>query len=300
MTAASAAPPLASVLYLRMRGWFDEGTARQHERRERLIATAQAAVAGWDPRQRVVLDAPDGLAVVGQVPPALLLEAAQRAAATAEEDRLGIGLHRGAIRAVADPGQQARLQGDGLETASALAGFAGEHAIVASQPFREALAAESPRRAEELRPAGEMVDERLRAHALYVYDPAPAQARAARRQGLALAGLLLLLAAGFGGREARERYEAAHQPAVVVLQVKPAGEVFVDGERKGTAPPLAQVAMPPGPHVIEIRNGHFKPVHMEVQLSPGEQLVVKHAFVAPPRPHRKPAPRNLLERFKFW
>jgi hypothetical protein len=28
--------------------------------------------------------------------------------------------------------------------------------------------------------------------------------------------------------------------------------------------------------------------------------VVKHAFVAPPRPHRKPAPRNLLERFKFW
>ena len=122
MTAASAAPPLASVLYLRMRGWFDEGTARQHERRERLIATAQAAVAGWDPQQRVVLDAPDGLAVVGQVPPAQLLEAAQRAAATADDDRLGIGLHRGAIRAVADPEQQARLQGDGLETASALAG----------------------------------------------------------------------------------------------------------------------------------------------------------------------------------
>lgn len=294
----------ASVLFLRMRGWLDEAAPQREQRRESLLATARRAIEGWAPDDRVVLEAADGLAIVGRVPPAVALAAARRAAGDGSDRKLGIGLHQGPIRTVGTSVQDARVEGDGLDTAAALAGFEGEHPIVASQAFRDSLAAQSARQADDLRPAGELVDERLRAHALFVFDPVPAHARATRRSVLGLGGLALLLAAGFAGRELRERYDAAHQPATIDLEIRPAGEVYVDGERKGTAPPLVKLSLPPGPHTIEVRNGRFKPLRMDVELAPGENLQVSHVFASPPaRPvaprHRKPAP-GLLERFKFW
>lgn len=303
MTAATApGATAANVLFLHLRGWMGEAAPRQEQRRRRLLELAREAIEGWAAPDRVVLEAPDGLAIVGCVPPSVALQAAQRVAGESDGARISIALHQGPVRALG--GEQApRVQGDGIDTAAALAGRAGEHAIVASRDFREALAMHSQREADTLRHAGEIVDERLRAHELFVFDPAPAQARAARRQALALLGLAGLLAAGLAGREARERWEEAHRPAIIQLDIRPSGELFIDGERKGTVPPLVRVSVPPGPHTIEVRNGRFKPVKMDVELSPGEELQVKHVFAATPsRPsaHKRRHEPTLIERLKFW
>lgn len=304
MTAASAPGAIAAnVLFLRMRGWLDEATPRQEQRRDRLLQLARAAIVGWAAPDRVVLEAPGGLAIVGCVPPSVALQAARRVAGEGGDDaQLAIALHQGPVRALGQA-DALRVQGDGIDTAAALADLAGAQGIVASRDFREALALHSPREAEALHPAGEIVDERLRAHELFVFDPAPAHARATRRQVLAILGLIAVLGAGVAGREARERWDEAHRPAVIELDVHPSGELYVDGERKGTVPPLVRVSVPPGPHTIEVRNGRYKPVKMDVELSPGEELQVKHVFAAPPsRPSARPRRREpgWVDRLKFW
>ncbi len=299
-------PVAASVLFLRMHAFGDAEAPERASRRAQLQAALEAALASWDANRRVVLEAPDGLAVVGDVHPAAALAAAQLAAERGAGPSVGIALHHGPVRVVADNQGDTRVLGDGVDTAGALAGFRTEHPVLVSQAFRAALEARAPRLAQDLRPAGEQVDERLRPHALFVFDPAPAKALAQRRRVLALAGLCVLLAAGWSVRVARERYEEAHRPATLVLDIRPSGEVFVDGAAKGSAPPLTRLSLPPGPHTIEVRNGRAKPVHMEVELQPGEEMQVKHVFVSPPvRRARPPAPRReqqpgVLDRFKFW
>jgi hypothetical protein len=169
------------------------------------------------------------------------------------------------------------------------------------------LAQQEPRQAENLRAAGEMVDGRLRPHALFVFDPSTGRSRSLRRNVLAAGGVALVLGAGWAARVVRERREAAaRRPAVVVLNIRPSGEVFVDGERKGVSPPLVQLSLPPGPHAIEVRSGRSQPLRLQLHLQPGEQMQVSHVFPAPPAPRRPPAPRpkpkptNPFERFKFW
>jgi hypothetical protein len=307
MTAESGPLPVpASVLFLRMRGFAEDLPSTQKTRRERLAAAVQALLSAWDNEHRVVLDAPDGLAIVGEVEPSKALAGAKLVAERGADANLGIGLHHGPVRALQD-GAGSRVVGDGIATAAALAGFAATQPIVASQAFREALALRAPRLAEDLEPAGEQVDERLRPHALYVFDPKPARHRAVRRNVVAGAGVLVLLGAGWAGRVLREHYEEARRPAVLLLDVRPFGEVFVDGEPKGSAPPLVRLSLPAGPHSIEVRNGRLKPLRMQVQLRPGEEMQLKHVFVAPPPPPPPPARRakpkeqpGLLDRFKFW
>jgi hypothetical protein len=308
MTSDSGPAPVpASVLFLRLRAADGGAGALQAGWRDLLVPTLQKALAGWDGAHRVVLDAPDGYAIVGDVPPSVALASARLAAQHAPAAALGIGLHHGPVRAVRDTGGT-HVMGDGLETASALAGFAATHPIVSSQSFREALAEAAPRQAEDLRPAGEMVDERLRPHALFVFDPDAARGRTLRRNLLAGGGLLVLLGAGWAGRVARERYEAAaRRPATIQLDIRPFGDVFVDGEHKGAAPPLVKLSLPPGPHSIEVRSGRSQPLRLQVQLQPGEVMQVSHVFTQlppprrpQPRPQPQPSPFERLERFKFW
>jgi hypothetical protein len=306
MTPVSEPSPVpACVLFLRMRGLQACDAQELAQRREQLAAAMQAALKSWNREQRVVLEAADGLALVGNVAPLQALEAARLAVPHAIEGALGIGLHHGPVRAVADAAGGPRVLGDGLETAGALAGFAATHPVVASQSFRDALAAQAPRAAEDLHAAGEGMDERLRPHALYVDDPRPAHRRALLRNLLGTLGVLLLLSAGYAGRAYREEYEAARRVAVLVLDIRPGGEIFIDGERKGSAPPLARITLPPGPHVVEVRNPRFRPLRVELQLRPGEEMQLKHVFVPAPARRPRPAPPparepGLFERFKFW
>ena len=280
----------ASVLSLRMRGFGDDA-AKQAARRQQLLATAKKALAAWDQGRRVVLEAPDGLAFVGDVPPSVALDAAGIAARYAGAGALGIGLHHGRIEVVQDGGS-ARLRGEGLEMASALAACSDARAIVTSQSFREALAASAPRDAVDLRAAGEIVDEQLRKHPIFVFDAEAARERTARRRLLAAGGLVGLLGAGLGVRTVREYYEAARRPGIVHLDIKPSGEIFVDGQSMGSTPPVLDLKLPPGPHSIEVRSGRFPPLRLEVQLQPGEEMQLRHVFAAPQAPARRARPKD--------
>ena len=290
-----AGPLAACILVLRLRA---PGTGE-----EALRALAGAAGAAWDGRRRAVLQTRDALAIVGRVAPSVALHAARRAAAHPRAGAVAIALHHGPLRVL--EGQ--RVAGEGLASATLLAGLAGTRTIV-SEAFRQALAAEAPRLAGELDaasdlsvPAGE---------ALYRDDAARARRRGERRTLLAAGGIVALLGVGWAGRLVRERYEAAHRPALVLLDIQPSGEVFVDGVARGTSPPLTQLEVPPGAHTIEVRGARAKPLVVQVQLQPGEQLSLRHVFQAPPRrpaapPRSRPAPAlppepGPFERFKFW
>lgn len=282
-------PVVASVLFLRRRGSAEEA-AQQPAWHQQLLATAHQALAGWDPACRVVLESPDGLAFVGNVPPSVALQAAASAARDGVHGLLGVGLHQGPVQVVQD-GDGVHVTGEALETAAALAAFGATHAVVVSQPFRDALAGRSPKEVQDLRPAGDMVDDQLRKHPIFVFDTDAARARSVRRNVLLAGGLVLLLGAGGAVRIARERRKAAQRPAVIHLDVKPSGAIYIDGLLKGTTPPMLNMQVPPGAHAIEVRSGRFPTLRLDVRLDPGEQMQLKHEFAAPPPP--PPPPRRI-------
>jgi len=256
---SASAPVAASILFL---AW-EQGDALSLD--AILVARVQAALRGWDAARRMVLQAPGGLVVAGTVPPKVAMAAARRLAADRELPALRTGLHVGELRITKDRAVQARVGGEALQAAAVAAQAAGADRIATTPAFRDALAGHD---------------------------------RGSRRSLLAAAGIAALLLAGVATREAREQY-AASRPAVIVLDVRPWGEVFVDGEAKGRTPPLVRLNVPPGPRVIELRNGRFKPVRMEMQLQPGEELELRHVFTAPV-PQRAPREKGLMDRLKFW
>lgn len=67
-------------------------------------------------------------------------------------------------------------------------------------------------------------------------------------------------------------------PATVELAVAPWGEVHVDGELKGIAPPLAELTLTSGHHEVEIRNAGFPSLVLNLDLAPGESRKLKHKF----------------------
>jgi hypothetical protein len=137
-----------------------------------------------------------------------------------------------------------------------------------------------------------MIDEQLRKHPIFVFDAGAARGRSVRRHVLAASGIVLLIATGYGGRVARLRHEAARRPAIIHLDIKPAGEIFIDGQLHGTTPPMLDLSLPAGPHSIEVRSGRLPPLHLDVQLQPGEELQLKHSFAAPPAPQRRARPKD--------
>jgi serine/threonine-protein kinase len=84
-------------------------------------------------------------------------------------------------------------------------------------------------------------------------------------------------------REARERAAAAAtQPVVtngvVRLAISPWGQVEVDGKPIGTAPPLNELTLPEGRHVVTIRNDDFPPYSSTVNVVPGQPVNLKYRF----------------------
>jgi len=66
--------------------------------------------------------------------------------------------------------------------------------------------------------------------------------------------------------------------AAVTLGVTPWGEIIVDGSSHGVSPPLTHLALAPGVHTIEIRNGAAPPFVSRLDLQPGQAVEVKHRF----------------------
>lgn len=71
---------------------------------------------------------------------------------------------------------------------------------------------------------------------------------------------------------------AVVEKGLVVFAVAPWGEVYVNGTRQGTTPPLAQLTLPAGRHTIELRNGQRQPYVAQVDVAPERPLRISHLF----------------------
>jgi len=71
---------------------------------------------------------------------------------------------------------------------------------------------------------------------------------------------------------------AAPATGVVQLAVAPWGQIEVDGKGAGLTPPLAQLTLSVGEHVITVRNADFAPHTVTVRVSSDQPVVVRHRF----------------------
>ncbi len=74
------------------------------------------------------------------------------------------------------------------------------------------------------------------------------------------------------------RTPAAKATARLQLAVTPWGEIYVDGKSEGTSPPLREIRLPPGRHVVEIRNANFPPHRETVTLTARGSARIRHRF----------------------
>ena len=91
-------------------------------------------------------------------------------------------------------------------------------------------------------------------------------------------------------REARKRDAGdARAAAAVVLAatlvtgtvrvaISPWGHVEVDGQAVGTSPPLTELTLPEGRHLIVVRNADLPPLSVTVTVTAGQPVNLKHKF----------------------
>jgi hypothetical protein len=276
MSPASPAPVFANIAFLRIPHFDARPIVEQAALKERLEARVRKAIAAVKLDERVVLDAADGIALVLFVDATRALDIARALSATPGEETLQVGLNHGPI-AVTGHETAALVFGDGIAAAAAAARFAAPGHLLVSAPFATMLEATRPDRAAELAPAGEYTDARVRLHAFFTLEPQRLVLRRNQFTAYALAGILGILLLGVAGREVNRRFFPP-RPAVVAFDVKPRGEVLVDGLSYGRSPPLTDVELPRGKHRIQVRNGNQPPLDITVFLEPGEHLTIAHNF----------------------
>jgi hypothetical protein len=66
--------------------------------------------------------------------------------------------------------------------------------------------------------------------------------------------------------------------AALVFDVSPWGEIYVDGTRHGTTPPVKTLDLPPGRYRIEVRNSARPPYLSYTTLEPGDVRRIRHQF----------------------
>jgi len=298
---------LASTIVLKLREFIRKPVAEQVKLKARIETLVGEVIRPLPSGSRIVLDVPDGAAIVVLGGPKDALDVAQRLQAAAAELPLCIGVNHGPVKPVTDEFRGQVLVGDGLATAMTLSQAATPGRLLASRPFYETLEVTTPERADELTRAGVFTDAGLRTHEIYTLDLRAARTRQRRRIAFGLLTVMGILAAGFGVRAMRPVVASAPVlspvqpappppapdpvlPAVIEFAIKPRGTIYVDDVLKGTAPPLARLEVRPGLHTIRIVYGKFAPVELEVELAPSEVVTVRHTFVAPRQPS---TPRRL-------
>jgi PEGA domain len=276
----STLPSLASVIFARITEFVRRPVAEQARLRAQLEAAMAVSLDEFPARSRIVLDAPDGVAVVVLDDPAGALDIAQRCIlVTAAGVPVAIAINHGAVRPAPDDEGMQRLTGDAIGTAAAIAHFAGAGRLIVSRAFRDALAASAPHRAVSLVPAGVFTDANVRTHEVLSPDP---DVPRRRRMVLATVGAIAMIAFAASAVVFREdiRQEVyAGSPGVLAFDVYPDGDVFVNGVPRGKSPPLAQLRLEPGRHMVEVRKKGFPAYRNEVELRPGRVTVIEMAFI---------------------
>lgn len=288
-------PAYANVAFVRIAEFERRAVAEQAALKERLEAHARACLAPLPTADRAVLDADDGIAVALFVEPGRALDVGTALQQAPAGLPLQVGLNHGPLAASA-AGPEARVFGDGLSAAAAASRFAAPGQLLVTQDFANALRARDPGRWESLAPAGDFTDTRVRLHSLYAPDAAKETARRRRLLAFAIGGFAAIVALGGLARFAVPLVFPP-PPAIVMLSIKPRGEVVLDGTPRGHAPPLTQVEVKPGRHTLEVRRPGFAPLHLALDLKPGERMTVTHAFVTPRAEPKHDFWRDLRRKF---
>ena len=79
-------------------------------------------------------------------------------------------------------------------------------------------------------------------------------------------------------RDAAPKPAAAAATGVVQLAVTPWGQIEIDGKGAGVTPPLSQLTLSVGEHVITVRNEDFTPHTVTVRVSADKPVTVRHRF----------------------
>ena len=283
-----AAPPAnpvhANVAFVRVAQFQSLPAAEQATAKEALESRVLAAIGGLATDERIVLDAEDGLALVIFGDPERALDVAQQVFNLANELPLHVGVNYGPLALIAR-GPDARVIGDGLSAAGAASRFATPERLMVTEDFAKALRAASPDRAFELVSAGDFTDTRVRQHRFLTPDPERRVMRKRRLATFAAGGAIIILLLGVLGRDIYQPMFKT-RPAIVKLEVKPRGEVFIDGESKGRVPPLTELLVPPGTRKIRIVQAGYRPYEATLDLKPGQRLTVTHTMARIPPPEK--------------
>lgn len=108
----------------------------------------------------------------------------------------------------------------------------------------------------------------------------PLKPAAAQRPAPAAARVDASAASRSASAAKAERPAGAPAPTQIVLQIAPWGEVFVDGRSRGVSPPMRTIEVSPGVHNIEIRNADLPPHVEKIEVRAGQEVRVRHRFVA--------------------
>lgn len=74
------------------------------------------------------------------------------------------------------------------------------------------------------------------------------------------------------------RAAPAAAPGIVQLAITPWGRIEIDGKGAGVTPPLSQLSLSAGEHVITVRNEDFAPLTITVRVSADKPVTVRHRF----------------------
>ena len=281
MNETLSTPALASVVVLKIREFPRRPVTEQVKLKTQLEALVALAIGALPAAERIVLDTPDGAAIVVLGSPRDALDLAKRSQAAAADLPLCIGVNHGPVKPVSDALRGSGLVGDGVAAGTTLANAATPDRLLVSRSFHEALEAVAPGRAAELSPAGVFTDASVRTYELYTLDRGAARAR--RRQLFAAGAVTVISILGLGvlARSILHVDSAPARPAVIEFAITPRGDVYIDGVLKGRAPPLKRLEVSPGPHTIELRNSPHAPLKLEVNLGPAEEMTIAHSFTKP-------------------
>ncbi|MGZ8259301.1 MAG: serine/threonine-protein kinase [Caldimonas sp.] len=64
----------------------------------------------------------------------------------------------------------------------------------------------------------------------------------------------------------------------VKIAISPWGLVEVDGASSGAAPPITELTLPEGRHQIVVRNGDYPPYTVQIQVTAGQTVALRHKF----------------------
>jgi len=252
------APVPASVVVLRLADFGRQPVTEQARLKGELETLAAKAIEPLAAADRIVLEAPDALAVVVLARPQAALELAERCEAAAGELPLCVGVNHGPVRQANDPLRGAGIVGDGVATGMVLANAATPGRLLASRPFHEALEASSSRRAADLAAAGELTDASVRRHEIFTLKPKTKRPRDRRA--------LVILALG----------------SIAILGLPFLARRFPAGPDMGEAPaPHEPVAAPQPPKVAEAPPA---PRAEPPKAEPRKVEEPKHAPAPKPRP----------------